>query len=142
MDVVSLEPEEIQRAMQQVRCNLGNEVDIFVQQARDATDWRHYVRRYPWFCLGATAATGYFCVPRGKPKVSSVPANPTGDTGPAKGAATGGVAAAVTAMLIRTAANALLTQGMAFLRQKMNPESQPPIESQGRTGKRNEAAPW
>jgi hypothetical protein len=27
------------------------------------TDWQYYVRRHPWFCLGAAALTGYLLVP-------------------------------------------------------------------------------
>ena len=65
-----LDAEEIQQAMRRVRCNLGNDVENLVQQARDATDWRCYVRRHPWACMGAMAVAGYFCVPRGKPTVT------------------------------------------------------------------------
>jgi hypothetical protein len=55
--------EEIQRQMRQVRRELGEDVREIVENARTMTDWRHYVRSYPWVCLGAAALVGYLIVP-------------------------------------------------------------------------------
>jgi len=54
--------EEIQARMREVRSNVDEEVERFVEAARSMTDWRHYVRKLPWLCVGAAAAVGYLCV--------------------------------------------------------------------------------
>ena len=38
--------------------------DHLVSSARDLTDWRHYVRSFPWLSVTAAAAIGYLVVPR------------------------------------------------------------------------------
>jgi hypothetical protein len=53
------EAEEIQAQMQSVRANLRADVCDLVDAAREKVDWRHYVRTYPWLCLGAAVAAGY-----------------------------------------------------------------------------------
>ncbi|MGE0761434.1 MAG: hypothetical protein AB7F89_22545 [Pirellulaceae bacterium] len=64
---------EIQRRMQDVRRDLGQEVEELVASAREITDWRRYVRAYPWACLGAAAAVGFIVAPRsaGRVRLSS-----------------------------------------------------------------------
>jgi hypothetical protein len=59
----------IQQRMQEVRHELTHEVDELVASARDMTDWRNYVRAYPWACAAAAAAVGYLLVPRGQRRV-------------------------------------------------------------------------
>lgn len=56
----------IVREMQQVRSDLQDDVQHLVAQARTLTDWRHYVRTYPWACVGAAAAIGYLVIPARK----------------------------------------------------------------------------
>jgi hypothetical protein len=48
--------------MREVRSNVDAEVERFVEAARAMTDWRHYVRKLPWFCIGAAVAVGYLSV--------------------------------------------------------------------------------
>ena len=54
----------IRQRMEEVRCDLDEDVQEIVEGARDMGDWRSYVRRYPWVCLGAAAVAGYLIVPR------------------------------------------------------------------------------
>jgi hypothetical protein len=54
---------EIQQQMRQVRRELGEDVDEIVENARILADWKHYVRTYPWVCLGVAAAAGFIIVP-------------------------------------------------------------------------------
>jgi len=54
---------KIQREMHQVRAELRDDVEEMVDSARVLGQWRAYVHRYPWLCLGAAAAVGYFLVP-------------------------------------------------------------------------------
>ena len=54
----------ILRRMEEVRCDVDEDVQEIVEGARDMGDWRHYVKNYPWVCLGAALAAGYLIVPR------------------------------------------------------------------------------
>lgn len=64
MATVTPEADDIQRAMREVRAELREDVKDFVVNAREMTDWTTYVRAYPWLCLGAAAAAGYFLIPQ------------------------------------------------------------------------------
>ncbi len=57
------EAEEIQRQMRAVRAELRDDVTDLVKSAHRMGDWASYVRAYPWLCVGAAAAAGYFLVP-------------------------------------------------------------------------------
>ena len=50
--------------MREVRAELRENVQEIVVNAREMTDWTVYVRAYPWLCLGAAAAAGYFLIPQ------------------------------------------------------------------------------
>lgn len=59
--------DEIQRRMKRVRCDLDDQVDEIVDNARQITeqftDWRSYVSANPWLCLGIAAGVGYLAMP-------------------------------------------------------------------------------
>ncbi len=63
MSAAVSEAEQIRQEMRQVRSELRSDVDEIVAGARVLADWKHYVRRYPWICVGAAAAAGFFVVP-------------------------------------------------------------------------------
>lgn len=63
----SPETNAIRRRMEDVRCDLDEDVQVIVEGARGMADWRSYVKSYPWVCLGAALAVGYVIVPR-RPK--------------------------------------------------------------------------
>ena len=50
--------------MAQIRRDLHEDVKGVVQGAEAATDWRRFIRNYPWACMGAALAVGYLVVPR------------------------------------------------------------------------------
>lgn len=60
----SPETEVIRRRMEEVRCDLDQDVREIVEGARDLRDWRYYVKTYPSVCLGTALAVGYLIVPR------------------------------------------------------------------------------
>ena len=60
----SLESNAIRQRMEEVRCDLDEDVQEIVEGARDMREWRTYVKSYPWVCLGAAVAVGYLLVPR------------------------------------------------------------------------------
>ncbi len=56
--------DEIRRKMQHVRRDVDVDVSQIVDSANTLSDWRFYVRRYPWLCVSAALAAGYFVWPR------------------------------------------------------------------------------
>lgn len=54
----------IQGQMAKIRSDLHADVRGIVENARVITDWKYYVRRYPWACVAAATALGYIVVPR------------------------------------------------------------------------------
>lgn len=60
----NLSPAEIQDRMREIRGKLPGEVAGIVESARQLTDWKHYVRTFPWGSLAAAAAAGYMAIPR------------------------------------------------------------------------------
>jgi hypothetical protein len=59
-----LSAAEIQDRMREIRGKLPGEVAGIVESARQLTDWKHYVRTFPWGSLAAAAAAGYMAIPR------------------------------------------------------------------------------
>jgi hypothetical protein len=60
----STEVDEIRRQMAQIRRELHEDVREVVATAEAVTDWRRFIRMYPWPALGAAAAVGYLIVPK------------------------------------------------------------------------------
>ncbi len=58
------ETQEILRRMEEVRCDLDEGAQEIAESASDLVEWRHYVKNYPWICVGAACAIGYAIVPR------------------------------------------------------------------------------
>ena len=50
--------------MQQLRCEIDGDMKDMATSARTMVDWKHYVKTYPWVCLGATVALGFLIVPK------------------------------------------------------------------------------
>jgi hypothetical protein len=64
-----LDAQQIREEMVRVRSELHDDVGEVVASAKALTDWRQYVRSYPWICLSAAAVAAYVIVPaRSKPK--------------------------------------------------------------------------
>jgi hypothetical protein len=60
----SVETQAILERMADVRYDLDEDVQEIVEGAREMSQWRSYVRAYPWWCLGGALALGYLLVPR------------------------------------------------------------------------------
>lgn len=116
--------EAIQAQMRNMRCEVGDDVQGIVENARTLTDWHYYVRTYPWACLGAAAAVGYLVIPTRIHYVRPDPATlaelarqqkvvvqPSESSKPKTG-----LFAAAMAMAV----NALLQGGMGLARQGLN----------------------
>ena len=64
MTHTSHDTKAIRQRMEEMRCDLDEDVQGIVEGARDMRDWRSYVKTYPWVCVGAAMAVGYLLVPR------------------------------------------------------------------------------
>lgn len=56
----------IKQRMQEIRTQLPYDVDIARQSARQLSDWKYHMGRYPWALIGAAVVVGYVMVPRRK----------------------------------------------------------------------------
>jgi hypothetical protein len=54
----------IRKRMETARGNMADDMGEVVRSIKQMSDWREYVRRYPWACLVAAVAVGYLVVPR------------------------------------------------------------------------------
>jgi hypothetical protein len=61
---VTNDVDDIRRQMALIRMHLHHDVRGVVAGAEAASDWRHYVRHYPWTILAAATAVGFLVVPR------------------------------------------------------------------------------
>ena len=55
--------DAIRREMAAIRSDLHEDVHDLVETARQMSDWRYYVRRFPWMSVAAAAAVGFLVVP-------------------------------------------------------------------------------
>ena len=60
---MSDEAERIRRQMQDVRQEMGRDVHEVVERAKELSDWRYYVRKHPWACMGSALALGFLAMP-------------------------------------------------------------------------------
>lgn len=56
--------DDVRQRMAQLRRVLDGDIVQVSESARAMTDWRYYVRRYPWAATAAAAAAGYLLMPR------------------------------------------------------------------------------
>jgi hypothetical protein len=58
------EIDEIRKSMARIRRDLHEDVRGVVESAEAVTDWRHWIRDYPWASMAAAAAIGFVLVPK------------------------------------------------------------------------------
>lgn len=65
---LTIEPQpaadRLRQEMRTIRRELGNDVEVLVGHAERLMDWRYYLQRFPWACVGAATLIGYFIVPQ------------------------------------------------------------------------------
>ncbi len=132
--------EEIQQEMRQVRRELTEDMQEIVDNARVMTDWRHYVKAYPWACVGAAAAVGFWVVPS-KARYVGPDAEAIGEIMKSqmhsiKSSVEKNKTKGIAATIMGLAASALLQGGIALGKQQLRKYmhgSSPSIESRGPT---------
>lgn len=55
--------DKIRRLMQSIRQDADENVEEIVSNARELVDWKHYVRRHPWWCVSSAVALGILVTP-------------------------------------------------------------------------------
>jgi hypothetical protein len=60
--------DDLQARMAQLRGELRTDVTQTTAAAKQLTDWRYYVRQYPWVTAAAVTAVGFMLVPRKREK--------------------------------------------------------------------------
>lgn len=60
---------DLRLQMAQIRAAGRENAENIVDSARRSTDWRYYVKQYPWATIGAAVAVGYLLIPRGAPRL-------------------------------------------------------------------------
>jgi hypothetical protein len=55
--------DRIRQQMRIIRREMGADVKDIVLSAQQLSDWRYYVRKYPWLCVGAAFGLGLFLAP-------------------------------------------------------------------------------
>jgi hypothetical protein len=65
--------EEIRLRMAELRRDVERDVRKVSRDARVITDWKFYVRRFPWAVAGAALVAGYLLVPKRKPVIKPDP---------------------------------------------------------------------
>jgi hypothetical protein len=56
--------DAVRTRVQQLRCQIDGDVEDMAARARTMVDWKHYVKTYPWACLGAAVALEFLIVPK------------------------------------------------------------------------------
>ena len=69
MATATTEIEDIRRQMARIRRELHEDVRGVVESAEAVTDWKHYIRDYPWASVGLALAVGYLLVPKRRKSV-------------------------------------------------------------------------
>ncbi len=54
----------VRARMQGIRCDIDQGLEDVSASARSMVDWKHYVKAYPWVCLGTAVALGFLLVPK------------------------------------------------------------------------------
>ena len=56
--------DTVRERMQQLRCDIDEDVEDVSASAHAMVDWKHYVKAHPWVCFGAAVALGFLIVPK------------------------------------------------------------------------------
>jgi hypothetical protein len=141
----SIEIEDIQRRMAQIRHEMHGEVLEAVKGAQSLTDWRSLVRNHPWLTVGVATAVGYLLVPRRRatapmivavnaptPKLAALvePQKPSANTGVTSWSVMGTAFSLLAPIAVRAAQN----YAMQYIEGLLARHEFPPTEA-GRRGR-------
>ena len=109
----------VRARMQGIRCDIDQGLEDVSASARSMVDWKHYVKAYPWVCLGAAAALGFLIVPKRSATVNAVLGTPTepAKTGPLFVTSAPSVARGLLDAIVATAVSIAVNEATAYLGQ-------------------------
>jgi len=58
--------DDLRTRIEELRRDLGRNIEETVDIARTTLNWRHFVATHPWLCLTTAAVAGYLLVPKPK----------------------------------------------------------------------------
>ena len=61
---MSKEAEKLRAQMANIRRDLSEDVEAVVENAKELTEWRNFVKRHPVLSVSAAAAIGFLLVPK------------------------------------------------------------------------------
>ena len=111
--------DTVRARMQGIRCDIDQGLEDVSAGARNMVDWKHYVKTYPWVCLGTAAVLGFLIVPkrsRGNGVDLAAPTGPA-QTGPPVVHAIPGAARGMVDALVATVVSIAVREATAFLGQ-------------------------
>jgi len=111
--------DTVRARMQGIRCDIDQDLEDVSASARSLVDWKHYVKAYPWVCLGAAAALGFLIVPKRSAAASGdlpAPAEPANTSRPVVPSAPT-VARGVVDALVGAVAGIAVREAIAYLGQ-------------------------
>ena len=109
----------VRARMQGIRCDIDQGLEDVSAGARNMVDWKHYVKTYPWVCLGTAAVLGFLIVPKRSRGNNADLAAQTGpaQTGPPVVNSTPGAARGMVDALLATVVSIAVREATAFLGQ-------------------------
>ena len=106
----------VRARMQGIRCDIDQGLEDVSASARSMVDWKHYVKTYPWVCLGTAAALGFLIVPKRAPAIHAVwPPRPNWQRAASRSSIPRRPRAAGSIRSSRTVASMALREGTAYL---------------------------
>ena len=111
--------DKVRERMQQLRCEIDEDVEDVSASARTMLDWKHYVKTHPWLCFGAAVALGILIVPkraRATPATAATVVEPAA-TGHVVVKSVPTITAGVIDAILATVANIAIQKATAYLGQ-------------------------
>ncbi len=125
----------VRQRMQGIRCDIDQGLEDVSANARNMVDWKHYVKTYPWVCLGTAAVLGFLIVPKRTRVTKGDLPSPTkaAQTSPSVVHSASGVTrglvdalvAAVVGLAVREASTFLVQRAGSLLETQGHPRMQP-----------------
>ena len=111
--------DAVRERMQQLRCEIDGDMEDVSASARTMLDWKHYVKTYPWVCLGTAAVLGFLIVPKRSSAINADLATPAAltKTGHPVAQAAPAATAGLIDALLTTVATIAVRKATAYLGQ-------------------------
>jgi hypothetical protein len=113
--------ETVRARMQGIRCDIDQDLEDVSASARSMVDWKHYVRAYPWVCLGTAATLGFLIVPKRSAARNGDSATPTepAENSPRVVPSAPAVARGLVAALVATVVSIAVREATAYVGQSV-----------------------